>query len=672
MGTINQNIDFLFVGAGASSTLLLMSMEKHELLKDKNVLIIDPDTKNNNDKTYCFWSKNSELISFRCKHLISHHWDEISVNRNPKEILHPNHYFHIPGINLYNELKRLISQYNFQRINSHVVDITSVNDIVLVKTENEIWESSMVFDSRPPKYLPLQSDDAHLLQSFIGYVIKTEERISENNCLDLMDFKVEQQSSTQFVYVLPLEDGKTLVELTRFGLDMISQNEADPILHEYIKNRFGEYEILSKEIGCIPMSTAGINYENIPRVIPIGSRAGAVKPSTGYAFKNMFNHAEKIAVSLKNNEQPERIKTSSRFRFYDRLLLLILSRKPFMGKLIFQSLFKKNKIKNVLDFLDERTSLFQDFKIFMKLPIITFLNAVGWVFLSRIQQIKTTLGLLLSTLFLLIIYTIAPDIFNWVQLLIFISGMFLIGIPHGAVDHLLETQNFNIKIQKSFILKYLGLVFLNLTLWLIFPILALPFFIGYSAWHFGQTDFLEWQPKKINGYKNFIWGSIILGIILCGHALETNTILENMNAWKITLNKNEGYNVSIILSVTAIAWAITERRLKMFLCALIIAMSIYLPLITSFGIYFIGQHSMSGWSHLKNGLNLNNISLFKKALPFTAGAFLLLIAFLFLLKYDYLSPLNEHLITIFFVFISCISFPHVMAMSRFYNKKNKI
>jgi hypothetical protein len=100
-----------------------------------------------------------------------------------------------------------------------------------------------------------------------------------------------------------------------------------------------------------------------------------------------------------------------------------------------------------------------------------------------------------------------------------------------------------------------------------------------------------------------------------------------------------------------------------------IGMSIYLPLITSFGIYFIGQHSISGWSHLKKGLNFNNFSLFKKALPFTAGALLLLVTFLFLLKNDYLSRFNEHLITIFFVFISCISFPHVVEMNKFYKKK---
>ena len=45
-------VDYLFAGAGASATLLLMNMEKQGLLKDKKILILDPDAKDDNDKTY--------------------------------------------------------------------------------------------------------------------------------------------------------------------------------------------------------------------------------------------------------------------------------------------------------------------------------------------------------------------------------------------------------------------------------------------------------------------------------------------------------------------------------------------------------------------------------------------------------------------------------------------
>jgi lycopene beta-cyclase len=664
-------VDYLFAGAGASATLLLMCMEKHGLLKDKKILILDPDTKHNNDKTYCFWSEQDEALAIQSQHLISHQWDEVCVNRNQQESLLPKKYFHISGIDVYNELRHIIDQHNLKRVQSSVIELAPNENGIKVITDKEIWQASLVFDSRPPKYLPLKKDDAHLVQSFIGYVISTDEPIPNINCVDLMDFNVDQLGATQFMYVLPLGEGKTLVELTRFGVDPITQNDASPILDLYITHRFGNYQILHTETGCIPMSTAEISVEELPGVISIGGRAGAVKPSTGYAFKNMFHHAQSLADSLKNNFKPVIITESSRFRFYDRLLLLILTKQPSQGKLIFEALFKKNKTKNVLQFLDEKTSLFQDIRIFLTLPIKPFLKAVGWVALSRIQKSISPLILLVLSILLLLIYKTSPQIFNWIQIVIFTVGLFLVGIPHGAVDHLLETGNLKSSIKPGFVINYLGLAFLNLFLWIFFPIGALIFFIGYSAWHFGQTDLKEWQLKNINFLKFTAWGVLILSIILSGHIVETNSILANMNTMEIPINNLVGKQISVLLSLVGITWAILEKRWMMFISSVMLLVSIELPLITSFGLYFIGQHSMNGWSHLKKGLSVNNTSLYLKALPFTIGAVILFAAFIFLLRNNYLSNFNENIITIFFVFISCISFPHVIAMNRFYNSKLK-
>ena len=374
---------------------------------------------------------------------------------------------------------------------------------------------------------------------------------------------------------------------------------------------------------------------------------------------------------MKRNNTPAKIKESSRFRFYDRLLLLILTKQPSQGKSIFEALFKKNETKNVLQFLDEKTTLIQDIRIFLTLPIKPFLKAVGWVVSSSIQRLITPLLLLLLSILMLLMYKTTPQIFNWLQITMFTIGMFLVGIPHGAVDHLLETDNFKSSIKPAFVINYLGLIFLNLVLWYFFPIGALLFFIGYSAWHFGQTDLKEWQLKTKYVLKNIAWGILILSIILLGHVVETNSILANMNTFEIPISDVMGKQISVLLSLVGMTWAIFEKRWMMMLSALTLLVSIELPLITSFGLYFIGQHSMNGWSHLKQGMKINNRQLYLKALPFTIGALLLFAAFIFLLSNNYLSDFKENVITIFFVFISCISFPHVMAMNKFYKKTRK-
>jgi len=89
-------------------------------------------------------------------------------------------------------------------------------------------------------------------------------------------------------------------------------------------------------------------------------------------------------------------------------------------------------------------------------------------------------------------------------------------------------------------------------------------------------------------------------------------------------------------------------------------LSSFLPLLVSFGIYFIGQHSMYGWRHLLVGLNESSSRLWLKSLPFSiAGALVLLSVALF-------SGANH--IGIFFILLSCLSIPHAFSMHLFYAK----
>jgi hypothetical protein len=87
----------------------------------------------------------------------------------------------------------------------------------------------------------------------------------------------------------------------------------------------------------------------------------------------------------------------------------------------------------------------------------------------------------------------------------------------------------------------------------------------------------------------------------------------------------------------------------------------YVPLIQAFGIYFICQHSMNGWCQIKERLKKTNLELWKHALPFTMGALVLFISLFTSFHLDWKQQLGT-----FFIFLSCISFPHVLNMDHFY------
>ena len=192
-----------------------------------------------------------------------------------------------------------------------------------------------------------------------------------------MDFNVPQQEHTQFVYVLPFSENTALVELTRFGTEAISENNAAPILDAYIKEHFGPYQRSDIERGVIPMYADLKPPQPIKGVVPLGTRAIKVKPSTGYAFKKMYAHVKAICGTETAKKE------LSRFRFYDRLLILILALWPHQGKPIFQRLFQVRDTAYILKFLDEKTSLWEDAKMFCKLPVFIFLRSCFTFWFAR-------------------------------------------------------------------------------------------------------------------------------------------------------------------------------------------------------------------------------------------------------------------------------------------------
>ena len=279
-------------------------------------------------------------------------------------------------------------------------------------------------------------------------------------------------------------------------------------------------------------------------------------------------------------------------------------------------------------------------------PILLFVFTVGLVFL----------------------YHAAPGFFNFIEPFLLFVGFFSVGIPHGALDNLVESGNLNNGYNLNFIVRYLTKSVLYFGLWLVFPNVALLFFIIYSAWHFGQCDIFQWQLKRNIPLKNWLWGILLLGIIIFGHISETNLILSEMRTVTILLGQKEILLLNVLMITGALVWASYEKNLSMILSILMLAISIQLPLIVAFGLYFIGQHSFNGWTHLKKGLQAGNTILYVKALPYTLGAFLLFVFLAYAMKSGWLNTLKGQELTAFFVFISCVSFPHILTMHKFYNK----
>jgi Brp/Blh family beta-carotene 15,15'-monooxygenase len=266
----------------------------------------------------------------------------------------------------------------------------------------------------------------------------------------------------------------------------------------------------------------------------------------------------------------------------------------------------------------------------------------------------------MKSIVFLLLHTLKQDEVIWASLGF---GFLAVGLPHGAVDHLTNNSIQNSYQYIKFIISYIVKGLILGVFWVISPDFALLAFIAFSAWHFGQADIREWKLKQ--GVNAYLWGLTVLSMILIFHPQETITVLYQIKDLQMPqlfelLTSSQLFWLKLSISLFSILYAVLNKSKWMLIVVFYLILSSFLPLLISFGIYFIFQHSMHGWKHLKNDLKINSNRLWIKSLPFSIGGAVIFLIFLLSNNKDYFG--------IFFIVLSCISMPHVLSMHNFYKK----
>ncbi|MFZ9505099.1 MAG: beta-carotene 15,15'-dioxygenase, Brp/Blh family [Cyclobacteriaceae bacterium] len=660
---------YIFSGFGASACILFHELHSRGLLANKHIAIIEPASKDINDRTFCFWAEPTSELVTRFKPIISHSWEQVEFNGMIQSI-EPMRYYHIRGIDLYRFTRSLLEQYAIDWYQERILEIVRQDGKSICRTESTQLTGDSCFDSRTVARSAPVFPEVALIQSFFGLKVRLHHPVANVRHATLMDFEVPQDNQTQFLYRLPYNDREWLMELTRFGEVPIDESLARPQLEAYIREKFGDYDVLETETGGIPMVYSVDQPEVMEGIYRLGTRAGMVKPSTGYAFKNMFRHATATADALiKNSVSVQAAKSSARFRFYDHLLLIILYLWPDQGKRIFDHLLRSVPASRVLQFLDERSSIWQEAKIFIRLPIVLFLKALVVREWYSFKKHRTELMVLIGTSLTVLLGWFVPTLRDGVAWSILLVGLIVVGIPHGAIDDMLDSRGGVRKINLSFISLYLLQSTVMLLIWLLHAPTALIIFLLYSAWHFGQADLVESGLEVSDGRGRFnvmLQGAGTLSVILLSHIPDLNKILLELTITEIS--KEWGIVSLVVLALLFLNSLILGSR-KLLLGCISLALTTQLPLLMAFGVFFIFQHSLRGWRHIRNQFQKSNVDLFVSALPFSLGAWLMMgLLYWILMTY---SPTGTGfgLVGIFFVFLSALSFPHVVAMHGFYRKK---
>lgn len=208
------------------------------------------------------------------------------------------------------------------------------------------------------------------------------------------------------------------------------------------------------------------------------------------------------------------------------------------------------------------------------------------------------------------------------QYVIFIVGIILLGVPHGAADLLVAARNADLsdKIfsKQKFFIVYLGrlILFGCMLFWL--PVAGNVLFIFFAAYHFGETDLYQFKTNTLTG-KLFVlsYGMVILFVILLHHFDDVMPIYQLFRSGRENLavinwiSQNRYYFLSfsgILFFISAFIYFLKNRHADhsdtgQFLVrfALILFILFNLPMLLGFTFYFVVWHSL---------LSLDNIVIY--------------------------------------------------------------
>lgn len=378
----NSTYDYIIAGAGASGLSLAWYLMQSGILSDKKVLLIDKSLSPQNDKTWCFWDDTA----LPEKKLIHHSWNTLQVRAFDQVYTETLNRYQYHCMRSFDYAKFMIDaalkHKSFTLLEASINKFDSSDSRAMVFTDMGNFSADWIFQSAlKPGNFDSRTVDISLKQHFLGVEIETKLPVFNPEEVMLMDFDTSQLHGVTFFYVLPFSETSALVEYTFFTKHVLSKEEYQTGILEYLRKRYslgeGDYSITRTEMGSIPMEDRRYNPWYTNRVLNMGTIGGLTKPSTGYTFTRIHRHCKLITEALKEGKTPPPGNDSGyRFRVYDIMLLYLLESDPAVSKRIFRDLFKKNSFDRILQFLEEDTHPGQELSIFASLPPIPFLKAI--------------------------------------------------------------------------------------------------------------------------------------------------------------------------------------------------------------------------------------------------------------------------------------------------------
>ena len=306
---------------------------------------VNDDAYNNADYTWSKWAINTNISS----HVLS--------SKNSPYCV----------IKRYKWLDFCKSKFKKSKVKTIDENIFEKNGDLFSKNKQVI--GNIIFDSRPPETL-----SNILLQHFEGFVVTSQKDVFDQETAILMDFRCDQSKGMHFIYLLPFSKKQALVESTIFSKNIESKKFYSSEISKYLKKYFNltQFTKSNFEKGVIPMHYISTNSKGRYN---IGTRGGAVRPSSGYAFTFIQKQVNQIIEQIsKRNTIDTKIHKNIDL-FLDKVFIDVLAKFPEIAPKIFANFASSINGDEMAKFMSGNASFVTTFKVILSMPKIPFIKS---------------------------------------------------------------------------------------------------------------------------------------------------------------------------------------------------------------------------------------------------------------------------------------------------------
>jgi len=257
---------------------------------------------------------------------------------------------------------------------------------------------------------------------------------------------------------------------------------------------------------------------------------------------------------------------------------------------------------------------------------------------------------------------VSVDLLNLIGLL----AVVFIGLPHGAMDGALAIHlgwmNRPIK-AVIFLLAYVGLAALVVSMWLVTPTVGFLIFLAISMFHFGRGDIVP-RAKDHQLAEVLMRGGLVLAGISLFHQSEVDSIFEVLIGSNTAIVwfflQAIGVLTLVLIPYVIISKSQEERTAASVEVIGLLALFAIAPPLLGFAIYFCGVHSVRHFKHMGTMLKstLQQFQVTRTTVIFSLMTWA--VGLLILTNQSASVGLEPALLQVIFIGLAALTVPHMI------------